>query len=192
MFMTGGKLARQASSLNASLLVLVTDDERLADPLAAALRLPKGSMVIVRARDAERRQALAESLRARTRGLILLAADDPVLADRLHGLHLPEKRARDAAHWRALRPHWLITVAAHSACALHIAYADAALLSPVFATKSHPKAHPLTAVRARLIARHALLPVVALGGVTARNAPLLKGFAGFAAIGALSGSRKSV
>ncbi len=123
----GRETSKTASSLNASLLVLVTDDDRLADPFAAALRLPKGSMVIVRARDAERRQALAESLRAQTRGLILLAADDPVLADRLHGLHLPEKRARDAAHWRALRPHWLITVAAHSACALHIAYADAAL-----------------------------------------------------------------
>ena len=119
-------------------------------------------------------------------GLILLAADDPVLADRLHGLHLPEKRAREAAHWRALRPTWVITVAAHSGSDLRIAYADAALLSPIFATKSHPKAHPLTAARARLMARNALLPVLALGGVTARNASLLKGFAGFAAIGALS------
>ena len=61
---------------------------------------------------------------------------------------------------------------------MHIAHADAALLSPIFATRSHPKAHPLTAARARLMARNALLPVLALGGVTARNAPLLKGFAG--------------
>jgi hypothetical protein len=36
------------------------------------------------------------------------------------------------------------------------------------------------------MARNSLLPVLALGGVTARNAQLLKGFAGFAAIGALS------
>jgi thiamine-phosphate pyrophosphorylase len=158
----------------------------LADPVTAARRLPKGSMVILRARDAIRRHALAEALRTQTSGLILLASDDPVLADRLHGLHLPEKRARDAAHWRALRPNWVITVAAHSGQGLRIAYADAVLLSPVFATKSHPKTHPLTAPRARLMARHALLPVLALGGVTARNAPLLKGFAGFAAVGALS------
>ena len=164
----------------------MTDDERLADPVAAARRLPKGSVVIVRARNAARRHALAEALCTQTAGLILLAADDPSLADRLHGLHLPEKRAREAAHWRARRPHWLITVAAHSGQGLRIAYADAALLSPVFATKSHPKAQPLTAPRARLMARHALLPVVALGGVTAQNARLLKGFAGFAAIGALS------
>ena len=164
----------------------MTDDERLPDPVAAARRLPKGSMVILRARDTARRHALADSLRAQTDGLILLAADDPVLADRLHGLHLPEKRAREAAHWRALRPHWVITVAAHSSQGLHIAYADAVLLSPIFATRSHPKAHPLTAARARLMVRNSLLPVLALGGVTARNAPLLKGFVGFAAIGALS------
>jgi thiamine-phosphate pyrophosphorylase len=186
MLMTAPKLARELGRLNAGLLVLLTDDERLADPVAVARRLPKGSMVIVRARDVTRRQALAESLRRETNGLILLAADDPVLADRLHGLHLPEKRAREAAHWRALRPHWLITVAAHTGKSLRIAHADAALLSPVFATKSHPKAQPLTAARARLMARQALLPVLALGGVTARNAALLKGFAGIAAIGALT------
>ena len=133
------KLARDLGRLNSGLLVLMTDDDRLADPVAAARRLPKGSMVIVRARDAARRHALAESLRAETSGLILLASDDPVLADRLHGLHLPEKRAREAAHWRALRPHWMITVAAHSGRGLHIAYADAVLLSPVFATKVIPK-----------------------------------------------------
>jgi thiamine-phosphate pyrophosphorylase len=186
MLMTGAKLARDLGRLKSGLLVLMTDDERLADPVAAARRLPKGSIVIVRARDAARRHALADSLSTETHGLILLASDDPVLADCLHGLHLPEKRAREAAHWRALRPHWVITVAAHSGSGLRIAHADAALLSPIFPTKSHPKAQPLTAPRARLMARNALLPVLALGGVTARNAPLLKGFAGFAAIGALS------
>lgn len=164
----------------------MTDDDRLADPVGAARRLPKGSVVIIRARDEARRHALAESLRAQTNGLILLAADDPILADRLHGLHLPERRAREAAHWRALRPNWVITVAAHAGQGLRIVHADAALLSPVFATKSHPDAQPLTAPRARFMARHALLPVLALGGVTARNAPLLKGFAGFAAISAFS------
>jgi thiamine-phosphate pyrophosphorylase len=186
MLMSGPKLAREFGRLNSGLLILVTDDERLADPVAAARRLPNGSVVLLRARDGERRHALAEALRRQTNGLILLASDDPLLADRLHGLHLPERHAREAAHWRALRPHWLITVAAHSGQGLRIAHADAALLSPVFATKSHPKAQPLTASRARLMARHALLPVLALGGVTAQNAPLLKGFAGFAAIGALS------
>lgn len=164
----------------------MTDDERLPDPVRAARALPKGSLVIVRSRDAKRRHALGEALRSQTHGLILLAADDPVLADSLHGLHLPEARARTAAHWRALRPDWVITVAAHAARGLHAPHADAALLSPVFATKSHPGAKFLTPVRARFMARHALLPVLALGGVTARNAMLLPGFSGIAAITALS------
>ena len=164
----------------------MTDDERLPDPIAAARRLPKGSLVIVRARNAKRRHALGEALRTQTHGLILLAADDPVLADSLHGLHLPEAHARDAAHWRALRPHWVITVAAHSPRGLQAPHANAALLSPVFATKSHPGAKALTPVRARSMAHRALLPVLALGGVTARNATLLRGFSGIAAITALS------
>jgi len=179
-------LARAAARLNAGLLALMTDDDRLPDPVAAARCLPKGSLVIVRSRDARRRHALGETLRAQTSGLILLAADDPVLADRLHGLHLPEVHARDAAHWRVLRPHWVITVAAHSPCGLHAPYADAVLLSPVFATKSHPQGKILTPVRARLMVQRALLPVLALGGVTARNAALLPGFSGIAAIESLS------
>ena len=155
------------------------------DPVGAARALPKGSLVIVRSRSDKRRRELGAALRAQTRGLILLAADDPVLAADLHGLHLPQARAREAAHWRALRPHWIITVAAHSARGLHTPCADAALLSPVFATKSHSQARALTPARARLMVRNALLPVLALGGVTAQNAAMLFGFSGFAAIGAL-------
>lgn len=173
-------------------IALVTDDERLRDPLRAARALPNGSLVIVRARDAARRHALGEALRQATRGLILLAADDPLLAARLHGIHLPEIRAREAAHWRALRPDWIITVAAHSARALHIAHADAALLSPVFPTKSHPGAPALSPARARMIARRAPLPVLALGGVTPESAALLSGFSGLAAIGAFGASPEKV
>ena len=164
----------------------MTDDERLPDPVAVARALPRGSLVIIRARDAMRRRALAEALTSKTDGLILLAADDPVLAGALHGLHLPQTRARNAAHWRAVRPHWVITVAAHSAHALHAPYADAALLSPVFATKSHPGAHVLTPARARMMARASLVPVLALGGVNDRNAALLSGFSGIAAIDGLN------
>ena len=164
----------------------MTDDDRLHDPVGAARALPKGSLVIVRSRDTQRRRALGEALLHETNGLILLAAGDPVLAARLNGLHLPEARAREAAHWRAVRPRWIITVAAHSARALHAGGADAALLSPVFPTKSHPAARTLTPARARLIARQAPLPVIALGGVTAQNANLLSGFSGLAAIGGLT------
>ncbi|HEY0300753.1 MAG TPA: hypothetical protein VGC36_05450, partial [Rhizomicrobium sp.] len=59
-------LARAAARLNASHakagllppLALFTDDARLADPLGAARALPRGSLVVVRAREAARREAL--------------------------------------------------------------------------------------------------------------------------------------
>jgi len=177
--------------LNAGQLILMTDDLRLPDPAAAARALPPGSLVIVRAQDAGRRAKLAAQIRtiAWTHGLILLIADDPALARAVgaNGLHLPEVRAGQAAHWRAKNPGWLITAAAHSlAAVLRARHADAALLSPVFATASHKGAPALSAVRARLIARNVATPVFALGGITAGNAALLSGFAGLAAIGALS------
>jgi thiamine-phosphate pyrophosphorylase len=171
-------------------LILLTDDDRLSDPVAAASALPVGSLVIVRARKPARRAALAVQLRdvAWGRGLILLIADDPGLARAIgaNGIHLPEARAREASHWRARQPGWLITASAHSLGALLKAVsADAVLLSPVFPTRSHKDRPSLGAARARLIARAAPMPVFALGGITAGNAGQLAGFAGLAAIGAL-------
>jgi thiamine-phosphate pyrophosphorylase len=185
------RASRNAKRQNTGQLILLTDDLALPDPRDAARALPPGSLVIVRARDAERRAQLALQLRAIAwaRGLILLIADDPALARSLgaNGIHLPERRACEAAHWRAIHPGWLITAAAHSLGAvLKSTHVDAILLSPVFATKSHAGARPLSAARARLIARSVPVAVFALGGITAQNAILLPGFAGIAAIRALA------
>jgi thiamine-phosphate pyrophosphorylase len=195
------RLARQATALNASRgcalppLVLMTDDERLLDPLGAARALPHGSMVIVRARQATHRAKLAMALRpiARARRLSLLIANDAKLADRIGaaGVHFAEGAARKALDWRIRRPNWLITASAHSlrACGNAArAGADAVFLSPVFATSSHPGRVALGVSRARNIARKAPLPVYALGGMDWRLAARLTGshFAGVAAIGALA------
>jgi thiamine-phosphate pyrophosphorylase len=179
-------LLRSAGRLNQDMpLVLMTDD-RDADWAAAARRLPYGSVVVMRARDAKRRRALAEELC----GLAtLLIADDPALAQSVGaaGLHLPERRMKEALHWRTHHPDWIITSSAHSLKALMGAHIlDAVFLSPVFATASHPGAGPLTPPRAALIASRSPVPVYALGGVTARNAALLApAFSGIAAIGSL-------
>jgi len=194
------KLARAAAALNARAglsgllppLALMTDDERLADPVAAARALPKRSLVILRARDGAKRAALALNMlrAAHARDLILLIADDPALAHRIgaHGLHLPEARAHEASHWRASHPNWLITAAAHSLAALRRAnHADAILLSPVFATKSHEGAPALGALRLRILARQSRKPIYALGGIDVQSVLRLKDSpaAGIAAIGAL-------
>ena len=166
-------------------LVLMTDD-RTADWAGAAKRLPRGSVLVVRARDAKRRLALAEQLYGLGR---LLIAGDPVLAQAIGaaGLHLPESRMTEALHWRARHPDWIITSSAHSLKALMGAHAlDAVFLSPVFATTSHQGKKPLTPLRAAFIAARALVPVYALGGVTACNARLLApAFSGIAAITSL-------
>jgi thiamine-phosphate pyrophosphorylase len=63
--------------------------------------------------------------------------------------------------------------------------ADAALLSPVFTTASHPGGGTLGAVRFRLLARQAGPPVIALGGMTAARARALR-WTSWAAIDGLS------
>ena len=174
-------------------LILMTDIVRLPDPLPAIRRLPPGSAVIVRHPDPLARRTLAAGLLevCRAAGVRLLIAADPRLAEALgaDGVHLPEALVR--AGRRRRRPGWLVTAAAHSPRALRRAAdagADAALLSPVFATRSHPGAPAIGAVRFTAWARAAPLPVYALGGVTPETAGRLAdsgacGFAGIAGLG---------
>jgi thiamine-phosphate pyrophosphorylase len=190
------KLARAAARLAVAArsplppLILMTDDERLPEPLGAARALPRGSMVILRARNDERRRVLARTLLplVRSRGLFLFIAGDVALALALgvDGVHLPEGRIGEAAGLRA-RHRLLITSSAHSFSALRkAAQVDAILLSPVFPTASHPGRPALGLHRANAMAGASRIPVYALGGVTADNAGRLSGFSGIAAIGALA------
>ncbi len=64
--------------------------------------------------------------------------------------------------------------------------ADLVFLSPVFATRSHPKARPLGVRRFGLIANQAKVPVIALGGMDADKARRLHGAYGWAGIDAWS------
>ena len=48
------------------------------------------------------------------------------------------------------------------------------MLSPVFATRSHPGTAGLGPTRFRLMAAQACLPVIALGGLNARTAKRLR------------------
>jgi thiamine-phosphate pyrophosphorylase len=193
------RLARLARALNPDPrmppLILVTDDIRLADPIRAAAVLPRGCAVILRHRDPEGRSQQARQLRkiTRERGVMLLIAQDADLARSTgaDGLHLPERLASSAAHWKTVRPDWFVTTAAHSASAVSAAIracADAVLLAPVFQTRSHPERAALGVLRAGNVARQSRVPVYALGGVNHRNVMRLAGsaLAGIAAIESLS------
>jgi thiamine-phosphate pyrophosphorylase len=80
----------------------------------------------------------------------------------------PERLAKGPAILRLVTAHSLREIGA-----AHRARADAILLSPVFATRSHPAAKALGPVRFRLLAERAKVPVIALGGMSKPRAKAL-------------------
>lgn len=175
-------------------VILMTDTERLPDPVPAVGMLAPGSAVILRHYDAPGRRELARRLleAARARGVLVLIGADAQLAVALgaDGLHLPEKMVRHGVSAEARQHCRLITAAAHSPQALFAAAragADAALLGPVFDTASHPGARTLGALKFALWCRNAPLPVYAVGGVDETNARrlLISDAVGIAGISAL-------
>jgi thiamine-phosphate pyrophosphorylase len=176
-------------------LFFVTDMSRTADPVAVALRLPRGAGILLRHYGAAGRAALARRLAsvARARGLRLLIAADPPLARAVGacGVHWPEALMHRARGRRA----GLTTVAAHGWAGLVRARrvgADAAFLSPVFPTKSGADKHPLGVLRFSALAHASPVPVYALGGITEAAARRLmgSGAAGLAAVDALTGKAR--
>jgi len=160
-------------------------DERMGEMLWRALeRLPRGSGVIFRHYATPDRRALFERVRkiARRRGLVLLLGGSPraAAAWRADGAH------GRSPHLRTTRP-LIRTAPAHDARELAEVRAHAVLLSPVFATRSHPGGRILGTMRFGFLARHAPARVIALGGMDARRfhrlAPLgAYGWAGIDAI----------
>ncbi|HEX8570545.1 MAG TPA: thiamine phosphate synthase [Caulobacteraceae bacterium] len=164
---------------------------RTPDPVAIAETLPRGVAVVYRAFGAEDAGRTAATLREATlrHGALLLVGDDEALAADADadGLHLPERAVVRAPEIRARHPDWLLTGAAHDAAALARAAEaglDAAVLSPVFSSRSPSAGPPLGAVRFAAMVREAQLPVIALGGIDGGTAQRLigSGAAGFAAV----------
>lgn len=193
--MRNAKLAAAAQSLNqasgvdgaAFCLAFLTDRARAPQPEIIIDALPPGAAVILRDYEAPDRTALAQRLKAlcTTRGVLFLVGADLALAQAIgaDGVHFPS--------WANIRPApgMIVTAACHSARELEkaaAAGAQLALLSPVFATQSHPGEQTLGAARFKSIARASPLPVLALGGVDETNAGRLAGrnVAGLAAISA--------
>lgn len=158
-------------------LWLISDARNDAGLDEALARLPRGSGLIYRHYHLEGPDRLARfrTLRriAKARGHITILADSALTArewgaDGIYGAP------------RSLWPRraGLIHLAtAHDMAELGLAArlgADAALLSPVFPTATHPGGGTLGAVRFRLLARQSALPVIALGGMTPQRARALQ------------------
>ncbi len=165
-------------------------DERQGEALWPSLaRLPSGSGVIFRhhALEPAERRALYERVRgiARRRRLVLVLAGPPRLAIawKAHGAH-------GRSPHRIVARGLLRTTPAHDRRELTAAQraAAAVLVSPLFATRTHPGGRALGRVRFGLIVRAARTPVIALGGMTATRWRGLRGLNchGWAAIDALT------
>lgn len=157
------------------------NDARLETALA---RLPRGSGFIYRHYHLPPAQRLARFKRlvrlVRKRGIVVAWAGLP---------HEARGAGADASYGAPLAPCGLPRLATvHSWRELGVAHrtgASLVLVSPVFATRSHPGAQVLGGVRARLLARAARAPVIFLGGMTRARARRL-GPHGWAAIDGLS------
>jgi thiamine-phosphate pyrophosphorylase len=153
---------------------MLTDARLAGHGLAAARRLPPGSVIIVRSDDLApcARRALTLRLKriARARRLRLFVAGmsaDEARRCGADGVHL---RSRSESTARAARRNDLATSApVHGrieARAAARAGIDFALISPVFATRSHPGARPLTLRHFIALAKMSRAQSVALGGMT--------------------------
>lgn len=184
---TLSSLPRDSALANRALpcFIAVTDERRQGPFAPLVARLPAGSWVVFRDYhlDQPARLEVASRVRdaCRGRGLPFLVARDPDLADTLDadGLHCPEQLLDELIRWRERRPAWRFTAACHGADGLARAEqlgADAAFLSPVFPTRSHPGAETLGAARlAELVRAHPRLAVFAMGGVNSGTIAQLVG-----------------
>lgn len=182
-------------------LLVVTDRHGARCPLAETVRAVTAGgarFVWLRDRDLDReaRRALALDLLrilAPLGGRLVIGADVAVAAETgAHGVHLGGAAGpAGVAQARAvLGPDALIGVSAHSpteVAAAAEAGADYATLSPIFPTASKPGYGPALGLSALEACRALSIPVFALGGIGAAEAPacLTAGAAGIAVMGGL-------
>lgn len=167
-------------------LIVMTDAARQPDARDVLACLPPGAALCLRDYGLAGRAALAHDLArtARARGVRFMVAGDVRLAIACGawGVHLPEALARRRRLPLALaaRHGLAVTMAAHSQRAAAFAARevrggiDAIVISPVFATRSHPDAAPLGPLGfLRIAAAAGGLPAYGLGGLTAAAAARL-------------------
>jgi len=170
----------------------ITDSVDVAARAAAA----GVDMIQVRAKRLPARNlaALAANVVAAARGVPVLVNTraDVALACGAQGVHLPSD-GLSAKLVRSMVPAgFLIGVSCHSGDELIRAEregADFAVYGPVFTTPSHPDATPPGLDALAAAARLVRLPIYALGGISAENAPLClaAGAAGVAGISLFQG-----
>lgn len=174
-------------------LLLMTDSERLPDPAPYIPFLPKGSAIIIRAKQTTEKIKQIKALKqaCKKQRVLILVSDSPKLAlrYRLDGVHFSEKKLLSMGP-KENRPNWLTTCAIHNLKSLKAAEKlniTAGLVSPCFATQSHPGQKSLFLWQRKRLMASPKVRFYALGGVNKRTGALLYGekIVGFAGISSL-------
>ena len=164
-------------------IIIIFNEDDFDEKKFLNLKIPKESAFLLRSYKAKGRKKIAKQLLkfCKMKKLKLLIASDIRLAEDInaHGVHFPEYmiKKKNKINWVIvknikLRKNWIITTAVHSLQAIKNAEffdIDAALLSPVFSSKSHPNEKNLGINKFSKIVKKTKLPIYALGGINIKN-----------------------
>ena len=164
-------------------IIIIFDDNVFDEKKFSNLKIPKETAFLLRSYEVKERKKIAKQLLkfCKMKKLKLLIASDIKLAEDInaHGVHFPEYmiKKKIIINWVIvknikLRKNWIITTAVHSLQAIKNAEffdIDAALLSPVFSSKSHPNEKNLGINKFSKIVKKTKLPIYALGGINIKN-----------------------
>tara|TARA_Y100000590_G_C15539486_1_gene946370 strand:- start:324 stop:959 length:636 start_codon:yes stop_codon:yes gene_type:complete len=164
-------------------IIIIFNEEFFDEKKLLNLKIPKKSAFLLRSYKAKERKKIAKQLLkfCKMKELKLLIASDIKLAKDInaHGVHFPEYmiKEKNKINWVILKniklkKNWIITTAAHSLQSIKKAEffdIDAALLSPVFSSKSHPNRKNLGINKFAKIVKKTKLPIYALGGINIKN-----------------------
>lgn len=150
------------------------DDDRPQDISAVISALPRRSGLILRSRGCLKplKDTVQKNRPWRKQHSVFVTGTPDY---RVHGLHLREKD-RPALPLRRLCQRFLITVSCHSLSSLirqNKRPVHGVLVSPVFATASHPGARPLGVYTLRKLMQVAQKPLIIMGGMNPSTRRLL-------------------
>ncbi|MEM9571334.1 MAG: thiamine phosphate synthase [Pseudomonadota bacterium] len=172
-------------------LLLLTDPERIPNPVSLVDKLPAGSGLIYRHFGAEDRFEIAARLsqKCKEHKIAFLISADPDLARATNaaGIHWPEKWISRARRWQ--RCFRIQTASAHTPHAIRTARnagMDAALVSTVFVSASSSAGRPIGSIRLRKLQQTAGIPLYGLGGINAQNAQQVSAYSGIASVSGLA------